>query len=89
MGASDAICLGNGVKDGMNNKVSGSGCRLESSEDSMVLWVLATWVKTRAMELNAQRQIAKKCDSHSRKEGESPKRYPKSPSTPTNWRFSP
>lgn len=51
LGVSDVICLGNGVKDGMNNKVLGSGCGLDSLEDSMVLWVLVIWDRIRVMEL--------------------------------------
>ena len=40
LGANDAICLGNGIKHGMVNRVSGRHCGLDGSEDSFVLWVL-------------------------------------------------
>lgn len=61
--------LGNGVECGMSNQVSSRGCTLDRSEESLVLGELATWDRSRAMEIKAQGQRSKKCDSHSRKEG--------------------
>lgn len=63
----------------MSNKVLGRGCGLDVSEDSLVLWVLATWDRGRAVELKAQEQISKSVALVPEKKGLHQNHYPSIP----------